>query len=304
LISFTYTHSYIDYDTLSNGNTVVAGINNDIDAFNKYTKAGGGAPCYVGGVATTDCTQAGAFANPYYNTPLQGHVPANGLPTYDLLPGPVGASADAFGAPYFATLVLNYKHDKWAITPSLQLQAGARYGSPESNLGVDPASCSALLGSNSGNDPRYNTSGSGWGGINGVAGYDATSCTNDIPIPNVLSKHFDGMGEYVQPTQLVGNLQLSYEASPKVTLVATFANLVNTCFGGSKEAWTSKNGNFCSYGLVYGGLLPPVGNVFNPTSSIQPSLAYPYQAALGAVNVDGNSTKTPFNFYIDARIKL
>jgi hypothetical protein len=55
---------------------------------------------------------------------------------------------------------------------------------------------------------------------------------------------------------------------------------------------------------VYGGLLPPVGNVYNPGSFVQPSLAYPYQAALGAVNVDGNSTKTPFNFYIDARIKL
>jgi hypothetical protein len=56
--------------------------------------------------------------------------------------------------------------------------------------------------------------------------------------------------------------------------------------------------------LVYGGLLPPVGNVFNPGSGIQPSLAYPYQATLGAVNVNGNSTKTPFNFYLDARIKL
>ncbi len=303
-LSFTYTHSFVDYDTLSNGNTVVSGINNDIDAFNKLTQAGGGSPCYVAGAATSNCAQAGAFANPYYNTPLQGHVPANGLPTYDLLPGPVGASADAYGAPYFATLVLNYKHDRWAVTPSLQLQAGARYGSPEANMGVDPASCSALAGSNSGNDPRYNVSGSGWGGANGVPGYDATSCTNQIAIPNVLSKHFDGMGEFVQPTQLVGNLQISYEASPKVTLVGTFANVLNTCFGGSKEAWTMKNGNICSYGLVYGGLVNPVGNVFNPGDAIQGGIAYPYQAALGAVNVDGNSTKTPFNFYLDARIKL
>ena len=304
MLSFTYTHSFIDYDTLANGNTVVSGINQDIDTFNTYTKAGGGSPCYLGGVGTSNCAQAGAFANPYYNTPLQSHVSANNLPTYDLLPGPVGASADAFGAPYFATLVVNYKHDKWAITPSLQLQAGARYGSPEANLGVDPATCSALAGSNSGNDPRYNISGSGWGGINGVAGYDAMSCGGTIPVPNVLSKHFDAMGEFVQPTQLVGNLQLSYEVSPKVTLVGTFANVVNTCFGGSKEPWTMKNGNLCSYGLVYGGLLPPVGNVFNPGSAIQGGLAYPYQAALGAVNVDGNSTKTPFNFYLDARIKL
>ena len=304
MLSFTYTHSFIDYDTLSNGNTVVSGINADIDQFNKLTQAGGGSPCYLNGAPTANCSAAGAFANPYYNTPLQGHVSANNVPTYDLLPGPVGASADTFGAPYFATLVLNYKHDRFSITPSLQLQAGARYGSPESNYGIDPTTCSALAGSNSGNDPRYNVSGSGWGGQNGVAGYDATSCTGTLPVPNVLSKHFDGLGEYVQPTQLVGNLQISYEASPKVTLVGTFANVVNTCFGGSKEPWTMKNGNICSYGLVYGGLLPPVGNVFNPGAAIQGGLAYPYQAALGAVNVDGNSTKTPFNFYLDARIKL
>lgn len=229
---------------------------------------------------------------------------ANGLPTYDLLPGPVGASADAFGAPYVATLVLNYKHDKLSITPTFQLQAGARYGSPEANLGVDPATCTALAGSNSGNDPRYNTGGSGWGGQSGVPGYDATTCAGTIPIPNVLSKHFDAMGEYAQPAQLVANLQLSYELSPKVTLVGTFANLVNTCFGGSREPWTMKNGNICSYGLAYGGLINPVGNVFNPGAAIQAGVANPYQAALGGVNVDGNSTKTPFNFYLDARIRL
>ena len=305
MLSFAYTHSFINYDTLANGNTVVSGINQDIDAFNALTKAGGGQPCYAPGTGyTSNCALAGAFANPYYTAPLQGHVSANGLPTYDLLPGPVGASADTFGAPYVGTLVLNYKHDKFSITPSLQLQAGARYGSPESNLGVDPATCAALAGSNSGNDPRYNLNGSGWGGQSGVAGYDAMSCTGTIPIPNVLSKHFDAMGEFVQPTQLVANLQLSYEVSPKVTLVGTFANLVNTCFGGSKEPWNVDNRNVCSYGLVYGGLVNPVGNVFNPGATIQPGVAYPYQAALGAVNVNGNSTKTPFNFYLDARIKL
>jgi hypothetical protein len=200
--------------------------------------------------------------------------------------------------------VLNYKHDRFSITPSLQLQAGARYGSPEANMGVDPSTCDILAGSNSGNDPRYNVSGSGWGGVNGVAGYNALTCGNQLAIPNVMSKSFDGMGAFVQPTQLVGNLQISYDVSPKITLVGTFANVFNTCFGGSKEAWTMKNGNICSYGLVYGGLVNPVGNVFNPGDSIPGGIAYPYQAALGAVNVDGNSTKTPFNFYLDARIKL
>ena len=56
------------------------------------------------------------------------------------------------------------------------------------------------------------------------------------------------------------------------------------------------------------GGIPPIGNAYNPAgyshSVIQPFQKYPYEAAFGSYNDDGNSTKTPFQFYISAKIKL
>ncbi|MGZ3550138.1 MAG: hypothetical protein ACXWNZ_17810 [Vulcanimicrobiaceae bacterium] len=87
-------------------------------------------------------------------------------------------------------------------------------------------------------------------------------------------------------------------------MIGTFANVVNSCFGGSKEAWTSSNSNYCSYGIVGAGAIPPVGNVFNPGSRVQPFVQYPYEATLGSFNDNGHSTKTPFAFFLEARIKI
>lgn len=148
-------------------------------------------------------------------------------------------------------------------------------------------------------DPRYPF------GAAGGSPYDALGCTGTIVIPNQYTGAFDQPGAFVNPTQFLMNLQLSYDVSPKVTLVGTFANLVNHCFGGSKEAWTISNNSVCSYGIINGaGAIPPVGNVYNPGASIQKFVQYPYGAYLGSVNVDGNSTVQPFNFYLEARIKL
>ncbi|HEY8297166.1 MAG TPA: TonB-dependent receptor, partial [Candidatus Baltobacteraceae bacterium] len=298
-LAFTYTHSVISYDKLANGNTVLAGINSDIDSFNKLTQAGGGAACYDSTGAAAPCSAA-TIANPYYGATPQGHISADNVPTYDLLPGPIGASAASYGVPYFAALILNYKHDKFAITPTVQFQGGGRYGSPESNYGIDPtAGCKPLAGTVSTSDPRYI-----YGGQPGAAGYDATSCAGVLPVPNTFTKQFDNLGAFVQPSQIVANVQVSYEASPKITLIGTFANVVNSCFGGSKTAWTSNDHNVCSYNIVGAGAIPPVGNVYNPGTPISQFVKYPYLANLGSVNVDGSSTKTPFNFFLEAKIKL
>jgi len=109
----------------------------------------------------------------------------------------------------------------------------------------------------------------------------------------------------VNPAQFMANLQVSYQVSRKVTLVATFANLVNTCFGGTKAAWTYNDHNVCSYGVnnTQGGILP-VANVYNPGSTFQPVAQYPYGAYLGAYNDAENSTKMPFNVFVEARIKM
>ena len=156
LLSFAYTYSTIRYNALSNGSTVVSGINADIASYNAFTKAGGGSPCYAGGAAVP-CTAAGAVANPYYNASPAALINPNAdFATYTNFPGPLQSYAVAYGAPYVATLVLNYKHGPFAITPSVQFQGGARYGEPETTPGINPVTCGApLAGASTAGDPRY-----------------------------------------------------------------------------------------------------------------------------------------------------
>jgi hypothetical protein len=306
-LSFAYTHSTIRYDPLSNGSTVVTGINTDIQRYNSFTKAGGGSPCYLGG-APASCATPGAIANPYYNAPVQDLInPNSDFPTYTFFPGPVQSFAVAYGAPYVATVILNYKHDKFAITPSVQFQGGARYGAPETTNGIDPTTCGApLSGSVTSNDPRYPYGNAGGGA------FDATNC-DVMPIPNPYTAKFDALGAFVQPNQMVANLQLSYDVSPNVTLVGTFANIVNRCWGGTKAAWTVDDPNICSYNTLNGGgAIAPVGNIYNPPATVgdfQRIVQYPYAAYYGAVNVNtaagnNNQTKQPFQFFLEAQIRL
>lgn len=306
-LSFAYTHSQITYDTLNNGSTVVTGINNDIAAYNSLTRGGGGAACYTQATPTVPgtpvaCTTAGAVANPYFNAPRQALVnPTAAFPTYDILPGSIGSSATTFGAPYVTALILNYRHDKLAVTPSFQFVAGQRYGAPETTPGIDPTTCTGVLGSPTG-DPRYP-----YGAVGGRA-FNASDCGQLAAIPNPYTGVFDGLGAFVQPSQFLANVQLTYDVSQKVTLVGVFANVVNTCWGGTKEPWTLSQSNVCGYGLVNsGGGVAPVGNLYNPPATVasyQRLLRYPYGAYPGLVIPNGNATKTPFQFFLEARIKL
>jgi hypothetical protein len=265
-------------------------------------------PCYLNGAASA-CSAAGAVANPYYNAPAQPLIdPSQSFSTYTNFPGPVQSYAVSYGAPYVATLVLNYKHDKFAITPSMQFQGGARYGAPETTNGIDPSTCGApLAGASPTGDPRYPYGAAGGGA------FDATNCGGTVVIPDPYTGKFDTVGAFVQPNQIAANLQLRYEVSPKISLVATFANLVNRCWGGTKEAWTVNNSDICSYNILNnGGGFAPVGNLYNPPATVgdfQRILQYPYGAYFGAVNSNTaagnfNQTKQPFQFFVEARIRL
>jgi TonB dependent receptor/Carboxypeptidase regulatory-like domain/TonB-dependent Receptor Plug Domain len=322
MFSFTYTHSYINYDTLQNGTSIVSQINDNIKTYNAYTsfcasnpgdaRCGQttskepGSACYDGAAAGVTCTNPGAIANPYWNAPVQNLLqPDANYPTYDIFPGGVGGSANSFAVPYAATLVLNYKREKFSATPSFQLLGGNRYGSPESMVGVDPAAGCASLGTSPANDPRYPY---GNGGQTGAGAYDAMTCAGVIPVPNTFTGTFDQPGAFVNPTQFLMNLQVSYELSPKITLVGTAANLINTCFGGTKEPWRMDDRNVCSYGINNSaGAIPPETNVYNPSAAFmgpQRLVQYPYGAYLGGVNVDGNSSKNPLNLYLEARMRF
>ena len=207
----------------------------------------------------------------------------------------------AYGSPYVASLILNYKHDKFSVTPSFQFEGGGKYGYPEANPGVDPAGCTAVL--------------PGVAGYNGAGRYDATKCGALSAVPDTYTGVFDQLGAFTQPNLFAINLQLSYDVSPRVSLTGTLANLLNTCWGGSTEAWSSSNGNVCSfaangYQQGFAGEIEPVGNIYNPSgyrgSVIQPFIKYPYGAQFGpsSANNANGAIKMPFQFYVTAKIKL
>lgn len=314
-LSFTYTNSSIKYTALPNGTTIIDPLNNDIASYNAYTSAcapGGAAvgksqfghplcgttpsgvtaaPCYAGGAAIS-CGAAGAIANPYYNAPVQGLLDPNAsYATYDTFPAGVGSSINAYGAPFVGTLVLNYKKNRLAVTPILQFFGGQRYGAPESTYGIQPDTCTGALGPAAG-DPRYNY------GSAGGAGYDATTCTptssGGFAIPNPYTKAFDGIGAFVAPSQLLMHLQLSYEASKNVTLVANLANVFNSCFGGTKVPWSVSG--LCGYETVAGGSTGDIGNQYNPGAQIQPYVNTPYEPTFTGAS--------PFSFFLSAKVKM
>ena len=328
LLSFAYTNSYIHYGPVSSGSagaTVLGGINQSIAEYNAYTRycakhpasgvqaiCGGSTSngttanaCYtasgtpVGGLPSGACP-SGDIANPYWTASPQALIdPTQAFPTFDTFPGSLGLNPQGFNAPYVSTLVLNYRHDKYAITPSLQFQGGSKYGIPLSEAGIDPASgCGAPLFGD-----RYN----------------ASTCPNFVPIPDPYTGGFDGIGAFTQPNELIANLQLSYDVSPRIQLVGVLTNIVNYCWGGTKTPWTFNDGNICAYGngtSELGGTIFPVapygtpGAIVNPPgypgSIVQPFRKYPYEPSLGPalVSAENTSTKEPLEFYITANIKL
>ncbi|MEO6836588.1 MAG: hypothetical protein ABI231_11890, partial [Candidatus Tumulicola sp.] len=259
------------------------------------------APCYTtSGTPVFHCTAADV-GNPYWNNPQPLIDPGLAFPTFDIFPGGIGSGGAAYGVPYAASLILNYKHDKWAVTPSFSFAAGGKYGIPQTNPGINPAACSAVL--------------PGVTGFNGGGRYDALACPTALAaVPDTYTGVFDPLGSFTQPNLLAMNLQLTYDVSPRISVTGVLANLFNTCWGGTTAPWTTTNHNVCSYAVTpqggYGGEIFPVGNIYNPPghsgSIIQPLVQYPYFPLFGAYNQDSltGSEKTPFQFYVTANIKI
>ncbi len=305
-LSFTYTNSYINYNVLPNGTTVLDPINANIKNYNAYTsfcasnpadpRCTGGAtasgaapsPCYstagapiaaVGGACA-----AGTIANPYWNAPVQALLnPKGNYPTFDIFPAGPGTNSDAYGAPYIGTLVLQYKKGPLAIAPALQFIGGAQYGAPSIALGVAPDLCSATIA--------------------GTNRYDIASCTPNgaalngglfpgynVPIPDAQTGRFDGMGGFRAPNYLLLHTQISYDVNKRLSLVGTFANIWHSCFGGTKVPWAVAGA--CGYGP--NNLLPAANNT-NPGYAVQPLLQPWYLPLFNTL---------PFNMYVEARLKL
>ncbi len=328
-LAYTFTYGTIKYNDLPNGQTVVDSLNAQIRTYNAYTSfcathskdsrcsvAGNApndptsgsavvaAPCYDASGAAAPCS-AGKIANPYWNAPVQGlfdpgasYIAYNQLPGAG--PGPGFASVgSSYIVPHIATLLLNYKHARFTVTPSLQFSAGGHYGLPNSNVGIDPgAGCGALTAGTTAGDPRYPF------GAAGGAPYDAQTCAAAITAPNSKTGRFDNFGQYLEPSQLTANLQLAYQASKKVTFTLTAANLVNRCFGGSSEPWTNLPTSPGTIGCWYSSNVQPVGNLYNPGNVIQP-IGYNYIPFFSNVFQQGyGGQANPFQLFLSADIKL
>jgi hypothetical protein len=290
-LSFTYTNSYINYTRLGNGGSIIDGFNTNIAAYNAFTRGGGGAACYTAAGARDNACAAGSIANPYYNAPTQPLMDVNAnYATYNTFPGGVGAGGySSYGAPFVSTLLVQYKHGPLAVTPALQFSGGSRYGVPLSTPGIDPSACTGGLPSALAGDPRYPY------GAPGGLPYDQTTCGSNFAIPNPFTGRFDNVGAFVSPNQLLLHTQITYDVNKRVTLVGNFANIVNTCWGGTKVPFAVNHA--CNYTSTYGaGAGPqPIGNQYNPGNNLQPFLATPY---------DPTFSGFPFNMYFEARIKI
>jgi hypothetical protein len=321
-LSFAYTYATVRYVTLSNGTTLLTPINGAIALYNAYTKAcaAGGresgktqygstlcgalppgeadSACYVSGGAPAPCSTNGAYANPYWNSPVFSlYNPGADYVPFDVFPGPVGSGVNAFDHPYVGTLLLNYKRGRFTITPSIQLQAGNRYGAPLTTLGIDPAAgCKALPGSSPAHDPRYP-----YGAPGGMA-YDADTCASPsaVSIPDPYTGQFDGIGAFLEPAQFLVNMQFSYQMSSHATVTLTLASILQGCFGGQQTAFTYYWGNnVCAYtGLE--SAFAPVGNGYNPGQNVQTFLRYPYEPYFGSAD----ALVQPFGAYLTVNLKI
>jgi hypothetical protein len=318
-LTFTYTNSYITYEGLPNGTTVLDPINQAIAGYNAYTKAcapGGSAanakqfgtavcgsttsgvvaaPCYdTAGNPLTTCA-SGDVANPYWNAPVQSLFnPTGNYRTLDTFAGGVGSTVgNVYGAPYVGTLVLNERMKGFALTPILQFTAGQRYGAPETTYGVDPLTCTGVLPGSVASDPRYQY------GAAGGSPFDNNTCgqqggATPLTIPNPYTGKFDSIGAFVTPSSLILSIQATYDFNPKVSVIANFSNVYAACFGGTKVPW-STNGS-CGYGVLVAGTTGGLGNLYNPGDAIQPGLVSPYNAGFGVSN--------PFEANLAVRFKL
>ena len=327
--AFTYTNSKVQFQnqSLSTGgiipNTTIA-LNGVISQYNTLTKAGGGAPCYRAAKPvscnakpiTIGSTTYDTILNPYYNQSEQSPLDPNGwyAPYTTAIAPSLSAADTSYISPINTTLLLNYRHNRWAVTPSLQLQTGGFYGSPLDVTGLDPRTCIANSGSSGITkvSPKTNPLQCNYLMTNGAPGL---SQYGYLYIPNPQTGTFSGLGSYQNPTLLTGNLQVTYEASPRLTVTLTGANLFHSCFGGSAEPWTAANPpgpNICGYagaGSALNSTIYPA-NFYNGTgindfaaNKFHTPYQQSYYPTIGNNGGIGGALQ-PFNLYINAQVKI
>ncbi|MBV8197490.1 MAG: hypothetical protein JO263_05105, partial [Candidatus Eremiobacteraeota bacterium] len=254
--------------------------------------------------------------NAYYNSPAQSLQDPNGWypgTIYQLQPslGPAYAIyAQGYASPYVAALVASWRHDRLAITPSFQWQSGTYYGSPMDVVGTDPRVCNLSQGftgvatTNNPLDCDYRH----------VSSVGTAAQFGYLYIPNPATGSFSNIGQFVEPNIAIGNLQVSYDPSPKIRLQATLTNIFHVCWGGTSNAsWTtpySPGGVYCGYNTnsLYVGTTPGQGwfNGASPNDKKANGVTpYTWQTQpYFPITGNGIGSYFPFNAYFSATVKL
>ena len=202
-------------------------------------------------------------------------------------------------SPHVATLVLNYKHDKWAVTPALQWSAGTHYGYPIATLGVDPSACGGTHwpGTVAG-DPRYPYGGTGAPLTSRLAGQRRNPVDSDSESRNRQVRRRRSSVRYPHRVTLASQSQLHDESEGhRSTDPLEHHRQVLRRDG---RLWTNVPGvsssKVCGYDGGYSGVgIHPIGNNYNPGVPVQPFQGQSYYPGISTL---------PFNAYLDFKIKF
>ncbi|MGB8519257.1 MAG: TonB-dependent receptor [Candidatus Tumulicola sp.] len=300
-LSYTYTDSRIKYAPIANGVSVLDSLNAAIEQYNSYTRGcagsaeksticGGG--LYAGNSQSAFNNSGGVHvSNPYYNGTIEPLIDRNGwYTTYDVIPTAF-SSANGFAVPNVATLLVNYKHNRFTVTPNLTYSSGSFYGSPLSWGGYVPQSCTR--------NPALNPVAPGAscsGSYQNAAG--TTIAPGVIFLPDPYTHQFDTLGALQQPWQLTLNLQASYEINSRATLTMTASNLYNQCF---QRGYAWDDPNICMYSNLPSNILAPAGNfIANPPTQLK----FPYGPWSNQNEVGYTAVKQPFQLTFDLNFRL
>ena len=312
VISYTYTNAAERWANFP-GTSVnpIDSYNQDIQNFNGLTKAGGGSQCYENHLGNVYPDPKCLQLKPRYNPPIWN-------PYYAMKPQPlldrdgwypVGLDF-AYISPNVASILVNYKHNKFNVTPALTFNEGSTYGNPSDVYGNDPRVCK----SNSAgfvNSPIHtkNPFQADYTTCFSAATQSGTS-PGSLFIPNPETGSFDTFGAFREPSQINFSLQLGYQLTQRVKVTGLLANLFNACFGGSSEPWTKQyppNGYTCGYQTNY----YYVSNFYNGTSpndrgangvGLNPAFKQPFIPAYADTNAF--VLPNPFNAYLQFNVSL
>ena len=306
-LAYTYTRSRITYGNFPSGTNVIDGLNQYLAEYNSYTSAcatvtaANGKLCgLAAGAKNPNASASFASAdghsqigNPYYAKAAQPLFDARGsYTTYDQIPQPF-TGENGYETPHVASLVLNYKHDRFSITPSLTFSSGAKYGSPLAYPGYVPTGCAAAAGAAGAvlaADPKTCT------------GLSAVSGQTYLLIPDAFTGRFDTLGAFDEPSRLTLNLGASYAPTKRLTFTGTLTGLVDKCF---QRGYAWDDPNICVYSqLPSGGAgLGPSGN-FLPVGSTPVQFRYPYGVFNNNLNTGFVGSTIPFAAFLSAQVKM